>query len=871
MYGFRLHIVQGRQRSDFHCKASVGGGLEAFSTILCHTHPIEIPFAIDPSNLDNVDPLFVGNDNYHLKLSSPCINTGDNSAPSLPATDKDGNPRISGGTVDMGAYEYNPSAPTSDAGPDQTTTQGSIVTLDGSASSDPGSQPLTYSWTQISGTTVTLSDATAVQPTFTAPEDGPDGASVIFQLAVTNTSGLKNTDRVIVNVNPDKGSLKVTLNPQGAIDVGGKWNVDGGDWQDSGETVSDLTLGDHIVNYKSISGWSCPASDTVIIIAGQTAETTGLYTSTALTITATAAVNGSIAPSGDVTVSYGADQTFTITPVTSYHVSDVLVDGSSVGAVTTYTFTNVTENHTIHSEFALNTYVVVGRIMENGVGLENVFMDGLPRRLWSDPNGFYSVMVDYGWSGTVTPEKRGYAFEPVFRNFSNVTSNQLDQNFAATQIAAINLGHGNGRRGGQATIPVIFTPVSGTDISAISVDTGFDTSALESPSVVIGAAASAADKEIATSEISPGVFRISIFSASNNTPIGVGIIAYLTFNIRLSAPFDITWLSNTPHASDPSGHPVLIGGTDGTINVTQYAAGDCDESGSVSIDEVQYATNMFLEITPVEPCVDVTGDDEVGIGEVQKVINNHLMVTVQGESVSFAAAGELASMSNGIPSLDLTRITGKPGETVRVPVTLSNVSGYEIAAVSMDISYDIAVLENARAEIGPAGSAAGKYVIFNEISSGILRVGVSGVNQNLIGDGVVAYVVFDVKTDAVMGQTDLGNAPSASDPSGNDVPIEGESGAITAMTILYVSHDGVCNSHEPCFSLLQDAIDTADSVTLIKVTEGTYDEVLIIDQPNHLTIQAGWDSTFTTRTSNTVIKSMRINDGTVRTEYLVIR
>jgi len=515
-------------------------------------------------------------------------------------------------------------------------------------------------------------------------------------------------------------------------------------------------------------------------------------------------------------------------------------------------------------------YVVVGRVTENGTGLGNVFMDGPPRRLWSDPNGFYSVMVDYGWSGTVTPEKRGYAFEPVFRNFSNVTSNQLNQNFAATQIAAINLGHGNGRRGGQATIPVIFTPVDNPDISAISVDIGFDTSALESPTAVIGAAASAADKEIATSEISPGVYRISIFSPANNNPIGVGIISYLTFRISLSAPFDITPLSNTPNASDPSGHPVLIGGTDGTINVTQYAAGDCDESGSVSIAEVQYATNMFLEITPVEPCVDVTGDEEVGIGEVQKVINNHLMITAQA-SESFGAAGEQAFMANGIPSLDLTRRSGKPGETVRVPVTLTNASGYEIAAVSMDVSYDVAVFENARAEIGPAGSAAGKYVVFNEISSGILRVGVSGVNQNLIGDGVVAYVVFDIKTDAVMGQTDLGNAPSASDPSGNDVPIEGESGAVTAMTILYVSHDGVCNSHEPCFTLMQTAIDAADSVTLIRVTEGTYDEDLVIDQPKTLTIQGGWDSTFTTRTSDTTVKSMRISDGTVKTEYLVVR
>ena len=41
-------------------------------------------------------------------------------------------------------------------------------------------------------------------------------------------------------------------------------------------------------------------------------------------------------------VNYGADQTFTITPDACYHIADVLVDGVSVGAVTSYTFTNVT-------------------------------------------------------------------------------------------------------------------------------------------------------------------------------------------------------------------------------------------------------------------------------------------------------------------------------------------------------------------------------------------------------------------------------------------------------------------------------------------------------------------------------------------------
>jgi hypothetical protein len=71
-----------------------------------------------------------------------------------------------------------------------------------------------------------------------------------------------------------------------------------------------------------------------------------------LTITASAGSHGSIAPSGSVSVNYGANQTFSITAATGYHVASVLVDGGSVGAVTSYTFTNVTANHTISASFA---------------------------------------------------------------------------------------------------------------------------------------------------------------------------------------------------------------------------------------------------------------------------------------------------------------------------------------------------------------------------------------------------------------------------------------------------------------------------------------------------------------------------------------
>jgi hypothetical protein len=69
------------------------------------------------------------------------------------------------------------------------------------------------------------------------------------------------------------------------------------------------------------------------------------------TLTASAGANGTVTPSGATNVARGGSQTYTITPAAGYCVQDVLVNGSSVGAVTTYTFNNVQANQTISASF----------------------------------------------------------------------------------------------------------------------------------------------------------------------------------------------------------------------------------------------------------------------------------------------------------------------------------------------------------------------------------------------------------------------------------------------------------------------------------------------------------------------------------------
>ena len=73
------------------------------------------------------------------------------------------------------------------------------------------------------------------------------------------------------------------------------------------------------------------------------------------TIEATAGAGGSISPSGSVSVREGRDQTFTITPDKGYAVSNVKIDGKSIGAVKSYTFENVSRTHTIEVVFIKGT------------------------------------------------------------------------------------------------------------------------------------------------------------------------------------------------------------------------------------------------------------------------------------------------------------------------------------------------------------------------------------------------------------------------------------------------------------------------------------------------------------------------------------
>ncbi|MFH1954025.1 MAG: right-handed parallel beta-helix repeat-containing protein [Pseudomonadota bacterium] len=1031
------------------------------------------PFTIDPSNLDNTDPLFVGSGDYHLTASSPCINKGLNSAPSIPTTDKAGNPRISGGTVDIGAYEYNSSGAIIHISSDYSTIQAginaasngdtvlvadgtytgegnknldfkgkaitvksengassSIIDCEGSGQgfyfhSGEGADSLLSGFTITNGnagygggiacwytSSPTIADCIVTgnlaqvagggiayiqssSPTITrciisGNTGGSWGGGILCLDASSPTvTNCLITENEVLGAGNGGGGIccypscspvimNCTITGNTVSDKGGGvfshdlssptitnsiiWSntpneiygtslgitysdVQGG-FTGAGNIASDplfLGNGDYHLTANSpcidagtsngapgtdLAGTSRPQGNGYDMGAYEFVSSSSppsVSTDAATSVTSSSAtLNGTVNPNGTSTTvtfeygtsaSYGSTITATQSPLTGTNSQGVSAGLTGLTASTTYHFrakatnsggtTNGDDQTFTTSSGPPVTVPTVTTGSASIVTSTSATLNGTVNPNGSTTTYYFEYGTTASYEATTSSTSAGsgtsdvsanasitgltsettYHYRVVATNSSG-TSHGADDAFVTSSLKpTVAVGSGSGTRADKITLPITLTNISGTDIAAVSVDIEYDTSVFEKPKATIGPAGDASDKTVSTSEPASGVFRVTVFSISNNNVIGDGVVAYLTLDILANAPGTQTTLTNTPSASDPSGNDVVVEGSDSTVTIIGFLAGDCNGDGTVSIAEVQSAINMYLKIIPVEECVDVNDNGKVRIGEVQKVINNHLDASLASDYTYFNSDSNIgaegvvsrlvnARSSSGVPLLDIGYSIGEPGKTVTVSISLANTSGYNIAAISCDISYDISVFEDATVTIGPAGSTAEKTVTSNEISSGVLRIGVlSTSNSNVIGDGVVVYLTFNVKTDASLGQTTLGNSPEASDPSGNDVSIEGSNGAIRIAPAVYVQASGSCGGNTPCYSTIQAAIDAAVAGGVIRISQGTYDEEIIMDQTYALTLSGGWDSTFTTQSSNTVINSLTIigTSGTVEIENIILQ
>ena len=207
-------------------------------------------------------------------------------------------------------------------------------------------------------------------------------------------------------------SLTVESNDGGTVSPAGVTEHEAG----STVTVSASPCEGFVISDILMDGTSIGTGPSVDIVMDGDHIVTVVFTTAApgisYTITATAGSGGHITPSGEVTVAEGDNQTFTITANSSYRVSQVLVDGQAVTITNnSYTFENVTENHTISVTFR---YSGGGGTVDPPATVSSIAVSGEYRTSYLAGEMFdkSGMVVTATYSNGRTAEVTGYTITP---------------------------------------------------------------------------------------------------------------------------------------------------------------------------------------------------------------------------------------------------------------------------------------------------------------------------------------------------------------------------------------------------------------------------------------------------------------------------
>lgn len=456
------------------------------------------------------------------------------------------------------------------------------------------------------------------------------------------------------------------------------------------------------------------------------------------TIVASAGANGTISSPGTTLVIPGGSKTYTIAPGTGYHISNVTVDGASVGAVGSYTFTSVTTNHTITAAFSINQYTIVatagahGSISPSG---STVFPYGSSQTYTITPaSGYYpsAVIVD----GTNVGPVSSYTFGSI------VTNHTISVAFAGPDTIVASAG-ANGTispAGSTLVAPgasqtYTITPASGFYSSSLIVDgtnigpASTYTFSSVSANHTISATFSGPDTIIATSgahgTISPSGSTLVIPGASqtytitpasgyysssvivDGTNIGPAssytfssVFANHTISATFSPPDTITASSGGNGTISPLGNTVVIPGGSQTYTITP-------SPGYNSVSTI-------IDGTDIGPAANYT---------FGSVLANHTIVANFGHTTNIVSS----TGANGtISPLGTSCVTLGSSQTY----TITPSAGYHISAITVDGI--------------PVGTSSSTFT-FNSIAASH-TISVAFSNTTLaVGDpyqgGIIAYLL----------------------------------------------------------------------------------------------------------------------------------
>jgi len=152
---------------------------------------------------------------------------------------------------------------------------------------------------------------------------------------------------------------------------------------------------------------------------------------------------------GNVTVNQGSDKLFTITPDTGYSINDVLVDGSLVGAVSSYTFTNVTQDHTISVTF---TSVAPGLVHNINKGtyyntIQSALDDADNDNTIEVSNGTYDESITFPFIKKIILRSINGASSTIIRGNDDSATVISDSPREGTTLEGFTLTHVSGNKG----------------------------------------------------------------------------------------------------------------------------------------------------------------------------------------------------------------------------------------------------------------------------------------------------------------------------------------------------------------------------------------------------------------------------------------